>query len=256
MRVEGKVALVTGAAGGIGGASSERLCEEGAHVILSDIDAEGAEKKASQLRAKGYQARGIGLDVAAERDWIAVYEGILAQEGRLDILVNNAGTVVEGSVESLTLERWQFIQNVNLTGVFLGTKHGIPAMRKSDGGGSIVNMCSMKAMVGSSNYAAYDASKGGVRSLTKAAALHCAEQGYGIRVNSVHPGYVNTDLGRSAGWDPEVVEAIIAKMAKLHPIGRLAEPVEIANVVLFLASEESSFMTGSEVVVDGGFIAQ
>jgi 3(or 17)beta-hydroxysteroid dehydrogenase len=259
-RLAGKVALVTGGARGIGAATCRRLAEEGAFVIVTDVDERQAVAHAAALVESGLKARGRALDVTREAMWEAVMDEVLASEGRLDVVVNNAGMGIPGTVEDASLADWDKVQSVNLDGVFLGNKHGIRAMKRAGNGGSIINISSVKGLVGSSGFAAYDASKGGVRSLTKASALHCAEQRYGIRVNSVHPGYVATDMGLWAeGVSEEKKKATLAlfeEAAKLHPIGRIAQPVEIANAILFLASDESSFVTGSSLVVDGGYTAQ
>lgn len=255
MRMAGKTALVTGGARGIGAATCVRLAEEGATVIIADVDAVAADQLAAALVNRGLRARAQLLDVALEEAWRAACDRALAEEGGLDIVVNNAGMVIGGTIEDITLDQWDRVMGVNLRGVFLGIKFGIAAMRRTGRGGSIVNVASVKAMVGTATAVAYDASKGGVRSLTKAAAIHCAEQGYEIRVNSVHPGYIATDLGRSDMSDEEL-SAVRAPIIRRHPIGRLGTAEEIANMIAFLASDEASFMVGSEVVVDGGYTAQ
>lgn len=256
-RLAGRTAIVTGGARGIGQATSRLMAEHGATVIVADIDGKQAEQFAGELCALGLSARARQFDASSETAWIELTENALATEGRLDVVVNNAGIGFAGSVEDLDLALWEKIQAVNHTGVFLGNKYAIIAMKKAGNGGSIINMSSVKAIVGSPEYAGYDASKGGVRALTKAAALHCAKQKYGIRVNSIHPGYVMTDAGQSTGFrSAEAVKEMMDAAAALHPIGRIAEPREIAFAILFLACDESSFMTGSELVVDGGYTAQ
>lgn len=255
MRLKNKVALVTGAGGGIGAASCKRLAEEGAVVIATDISGEAAATTARTLSDGGLSVRSVAHNVADEDQWIAICADIAEREGRLDIVVNNAGTVVPGAVDQLALKDWERVLAVNLTGTFLGCKHGVLAMTAFGNGGSIINISSVKSMVGSAGFAAYDASKGGVRALSRAAALRCAENGSGIRVNALVPGYVNTNLGTTAANEAQMAERKRAVAAQ-HPIGRLAEPSEIADAVVFLASAESSFITASDLVVDGGFTAQ
>jgi NAD(P)-dependent dehydrogenase (short-subunit alcohol dehydrogenase family) len=183
-------------------------------------------------------------------------DDILRRHGRLDVLVNNAGIAVVAPLEQETLEGWRRTQAVNMEGVFLGTREAVRAMKGR--GGSIVNISSIEGIVGEPLVPAYNASKGGVRIFTKSVALHCAQNGYGIRVNSVHPGYVGTPLVANAlgALPPEQAAALHRDLIGRIPLGRLAEPREIANVVLFLASDESSYMTGSELVVDGGYTAK
>jgi len=249
-RVDGKVALVTGAASGIGLATAGLLADERAKVVLTDLD----EPSAGTAAALAQRARFHKLDVTRENEWIAVTDAVVAEFGRLDILVNSAGISLLKDVESTTLDEWRRLMAVNLDGVFLGCKHAIRVM-KERGGGSIVNMSSVAGLVGAANLAAYSASKGGVRLLTKSVALHCARKGYNIRCNSVHPSFVETPMLQSmiaAARDPRKLESNYAKAA---PLGRLAKPIEIARTILFLASEESAFTTGAELVVDGGLTA-
>lgn len=255
MRLTNKVALVTGGAGGIGSAILRRLRLEGAIVVIADIAEDAAKDAVSRLSGDGPAAWALGLDVTCEHSWAAACRSILEREGRFDILVNNAGYVVHGCVDTLDLSDWNRVLAVNLTGTFLGAKHAIPAISAGGRGGAIVNISSVKALVGSAGAVAYDASKGGVRSLTRAAALRCAELGNGIRVNSVNPGYVRTEFGRSTMTDEALAQTRAALAAK-HPLGRLAEPKEVADSVAFLASDDATFITGTEVVVDGGYTAQ
>ena len=253
-RVEGKVALVTGGALGLGRAAAELLAREGAKVAVTDLmDAEG-RAVVDQIGLAGGEAIYIHHDVAQEADWARAVAETLTRFGRLDVVVNNAGVALAGSVEDCTLEQWRWLMSINLDGVFLGTKHGVAAMKGH--GGSIINLSSIEGLIGDPNLAAYNASKGGVRIFTKSAALHCAKAGYKIRVNSIHPGYIWTPMveGYIAGQaDPD--EAKLA-VAGLHPLGHLGEPDDIAFGVLYLASDESKFMTGSELVIDGGYTAQ
>jgi len=250
-RVEGKVAIVTGAASGIGAASARRLVAEGARVLLSDVNGKGLAKLAAEL---GERAEARVHDVADEAGWRELVAHVLAREGRLDVLVNNAGIVVRANVEETTLEQWRRIQSVNAEGVFLGCKHALPAMRGS-GGGSIINVSSLAALRGTPIYAAYSASKGAVAALTKTVAMHCLERGDPIRCNSIHPGGVNTPMVHavvkaSSGLDmtalaPEVIRRDMG----------MGEASDIANLILFLASDESGYINGAELCIDGGLTA-
>lgn len=254
-RVEGKVALVTGGRRGLGEASAVMLAREGAKVAITDRKEEGADAVLSAITGAGGQAIFIQQDVSKEDDWKRVIDQILERFGRLDVLVNNAGVGAGKNIEELTLEDWRWVMSVNLDGVFLGTKYAIGIMKKT-GGGSIINMSSIEGMVGDRRLAAYDASKGGVRILTKSAALHCAKAGYNIRVNSLHPGFIDTPMVTGFVKAQGDASAARKELEMLHPIGHLGEPNDVAYAVLYLASEESKFVTGSELVVDGGFTAQ
>jgi NAD(P)-dependent dehydrogenase (short-subunit alcohol dehydrogenase family) len=247
-RVQGKVALVTGAAGGIGAAIATSLAREGATVVLADLQAASCVQQAAAL---GGEARTLDVtDEAAWRDTLAL---VVATHGRLDILVNNAG-VLPGltPLEETPLEDWQRVTKINLDGVFLGLKHGIAAMKAS--GGAIVNMASIFGLAGAPIIGAYGATKHAVVGLTKSAALECAHLGYAIRVNAVCPGYVDTPMTRSLSGSMGI-DAELSQLAARAPMGRLAEPSEIAAAVLYLASDEASFVTGTELVIDGGFLA-
>ena len=252
-RVAGKVALVTGGALGLGKATAEMLAREGAKVVVTDVNVEEGQKVAQGIASSGGEAIFIEHDASSEAQWKAAIQSTLDTFGRLDILVNNAGIGFLANVEETSLQDWRKTQNVNLDGVFLGTKYGIEAMRKS-GGGSIINLSSIEGLVGDPNLAAYNASKGGVRIFTKSAALHCARQRYGIRINSVHPGYIWTPMVEAVtnGTDTEKYQSLV----DLHPIGHLGEPDDIAYGILYLASDESKFVTGTELVIDGGYTAQ
>jgi len=255
-RVTGKVALISGGAMGIGKATAELLAREGAHIVVSDIVVDQGQQVAEGIISAGGSAEFQKLDVAQEADWETVIDGVMKSRGRLDITVNNAGVEFGGTAEDTTLEQWRWLMSVNLDGVFLGTKHSIKAM-KSGGGGSIINISSIEGIIGDALFAAYNASKGGVRIFSKSAALHCAEQRYNIRVNSVHPGCI---------WTPMVEKFITSQGQDLaegksslessHPIGRVGEPEDVAYGVLYLASDESKFVTGSELVIDGGYTAK
>lgn len=251
-RVAGKVALVTGGASGIGRGCAERLAEEGAAVVMTDVqDHKGDEVVAAIAKAGGIIDY-IHHDVTDENAWIAVIAQVKARHGRLDILVNNAGIGIGGSVLEMTLETWRRQTAVNLDGVFLGVKHSIPLMREG-GGGSIVNISSVAGLKGSPNLAGYCATKGGVRLFTKAVALECAAAKDGIRVNSVHPGIIETPIwltvAPSGTNEPPDLDAISQMVV---PLAVKGVPLDIANGVLWLASDESRYVTGSELVIDGG----
>jgi 3(or 17)beta-hydroxysteroid dehydrogenase len=252
-RVEGKVALVTGAASGLGAASVRMLVREGARVAITDVNEDGGQALAREL---GEAARFWKLDVTREEDWASVVDAVLATFGRLDVVVNNAGIGVVKDVEALSLEEWRRVHAVNLDGVFLGCKHGIRGMRQCGAHGSLINLSSVAGLVGVANLPAYCSSKGGVRLLTKSVALHCAQKGYGIRCNSVHPVYVDTPMVHALASHSGNAAAAKERMARGIPIGRLGEPDEVAHAVVYLASDESQLMTGSELVLDGGATAQ
>lgn len=248
-RVQGKVALVTGGASGIGRGCAEKLASEGAFVVVTDIqDALGAEVVAGIKKAGG-KAEYVHHDVTQEDVWADVVAGIRERHGRLDFLVNNAGIGIGGSILEMKLEDWRRQTAINLDGVFLGTKHSIPLMRESGDGGSIVNISSVAGLKGSANLAGYCATKGGVRLFTKAVAMECANAKDGIRVNSVHPGFIDTVM---LSQTQAAVAGKMDKALKLVPMGRMATAMEVANLVLFLASDESSYCSGGEYTVDGG----
>ncbi|HEX6966034.1 MAG TPA: glucose 1-dehydrogenase [Gemmatimonadaceae bacterium] len=254
-RVQGKVALVTGGAMGIGKACAELLAREGAAVALTDVNATAGSEVRSSIERAGGRAIFLQHDVGSEDDWQRVVGETTRAFGKLDIVVNNAGIGITGDVEHATLDEWHRLMRVNLDGVFLGMKYAIPALRKA-GGGSIINMSSIEGIIGDPTLAAYNASKGAVRLLTKSAALYCAKAGSHIRVNSVHPGYIWTPLVEHAVQASGNAEQARQALVALHPIGHLGEPMDIAYGVLYLASDESKFMTGSELVIDGGYTAQ
>jgi 3(or 17)beta-hydroxysteroid dehydrogenase len=251
-RVKGKVAIVTGAASGLGRGAASLLAKEGARVTLTDINEADGKEAAEEIRRDGGEAVFMKLDVSSESDWSEVIEKTLSEFGKLDVLVNNAGVELVKEIADTSLEEWRWLMSVNLDGVFLGTKYGIRAMRGR--GGSIINISSVAGIVGTlDDTAAYCASKGGVRLLTKAAALECSKAGhdYNIRVNSIHPGVIQTPLVESLLKD----EAIRKRLEKIHPIGFMGKPIDIAYVVLYLASDESRLVTGAEMVIDGGWTA-
>ena len=253
-RVAGKVALVTGGASGLGAESARRLAREGAAVLLTDLAVEAGEAVAQEINEAGGRAAFLTHDVTSEEDWARVVAGAVKRFGRLDVLVNNAG--ISGGPSELmthTLEDWRRILSVNLDGVFLGMRYAGPAIAAA-GGGSVINLSSILGKVAMAGAAAYCASKGGVLLLTKAAALEWAP--LHIRVNSIHPGFIDTPMVSGAIRRSENGNEMREMIISRHALGRLGEPREIADAVVFLASDESSFMTGSELVVDGGYTAQ
>jgi NAD(P)-dependent dehydrogenase (short-subunit alcohol dehydrogenase family) len=254
-RLANKVALVTGAAMGIGQACAELFAKNGAAVAVSDRLAPAGRRVADQIVAAGGRATFLEHDVTREEDWTRVIAETQRTFGRLDILVNNAGVGRMGDVEHTTLDEWRSLLAVNLDGVFLGIKHAIPAMRAA-GSGSIVNLSSIEGLVGDPGLAAYNASKGAVRLLTKSAALYCAKAGTKIRVNSVHPGYIWTPMVQHATEASGNAEEMRRMLESLHPVGHLGEAADVAYGILYLASDESKFVTGSELVIDGGYTAQ
>lgn len=256
-RVEGKVCIVTGAALGLGEAAARLLAREGAKVVLTDVkDAEG-EAAAQAIRAAGGDATYLHHDVSSEPAWEAVIERALASHGKLDVLVNNAGVGVGCPPDEQTLEQWRWLMSINLDGVFLGTKHAIRAMRRNaPSGGSIINLSSIEGLVGDPNLGAYNASKGGVTIYTKSVALWCGRERTGIRVNSIHPGYIWTPMVENYLASVGDVAAGRQALDAMHPIGHVGEPDDIAHGVLYLASDESKFVTGSALVIDGGYTAQ
>ena len=253
-RVAGKVALITGAAKGIGREAALLLAREGAALVVTDVDVEGVRQVADEIVAAGGRSLALRHDVVDEARWDEVIAAATTEFGGLDVVVNNAGIAIGGDAETLSLDSWRKVMAVNLDSVFLGTRAGIRAMKSR--GGSIINISSIEGIIGDPTLAAYNASKGAVRIFTKSAALHCANNRYGIRVNSVHPGFISTPM--VDGFFAESPAAVAAREATAakHPVGHLGAPIDIAHGILFLASEESSFMTGSELVIDGGFTAQ
>jgi 3(or 17)beta-hydroxysteroid dehydrogenase len=255
-RVQDKVAIITGGALGIGKACAIRLAKEGAKVVVTDIKEDEGRKVVEEIKSAGGDAIFIRHDVVCEDDWQQVISTTLRTYGKLDVLVNNAGVGKTTNVEEATLEDWRFLMSINLDGVFLGTKYSIEAMKQSGKGGSIINMSSILGIVGEATAASYNASKGGVRIFTKSAALHCARSGYNIRVNSVHPGYIITPMVQTVMEASGDADAMQKGLEGLHPMGHLGEPDDIAYGVLYLASDESKFVTGTELVIDGGYTAQ
>lgn len=256
-RVQDKVAIVTGAALGLGEASALMLAREGAKVVITDIKDTEGEAVAKGIRDNGGDAFYLHHDVAQEAAWEQVMKETLSRFGRLDVLVNNAGIVHSCSPEEETLDQWHKLLSINLDGVFLGTKHAILAMRqKQPSGGSIINLSSIAGLIGIPNISTYCTSKGGVRLYTKSVALHCAQQGWNIRVSSIHPGYIWTPMVEHYLEEQGDVEEGRKATGALHPLGHVGEPDDIAYGVLYLASDESKFVTGAELVIDGGYTAQ
>lgn len=247
-KLAGRIALITGAAEGIGAAAARRFAAEGATVVVSDVNLEGARDLAESL---GPPAFALPLDVCREDAWRAALAEIQRTCGRLDVLVNNAGGSGSGSIEELDYERYRAAMQLNVDSVFLGCKLAIELMKAH--GGSIVNVSSIHGIRAASYAVAYSAAKGAVRLLTKAVALHCAERGYRIRCNSIHPGYILTRQMREWVESSEDPEATMAALLAKHPIGFLGDPEDVAAGILFLASDDARFMTGAELVVDGGF---
>ncbi|MEQ8484637.1 MAG: glucose 1-dehydrogenase [Pseudomonadales bacterium] len=252
-RVEGKVTIVTGTASnpGLGRATALALAREGARLVVTDIDAAGAEATAAAIRDGGGEALALQHDVTREADWESVIARTTETYGRIDVLVNNAGIAVLKPLEALTLADWQRQIDVNLTSVFLGCRYGLVAMR-GHGGGSIINLSSVAGLVGLRNCGAYGASKGGVRLLTKTVAIEGGPDN--VRCNSVHPGVIWTNMQAQAtgATDPSMVEAGLNRI----PLGRVGAPDDIANCIVYLASNESNYVTGAEFTVDAGMTAQ
>lgn len=258
-RLAGKLGLVTGAGSGIGRATAIALAREGARVIPSDVDHEAAEETAALIREAGGTAAGYELDVADEGSWETCLAAIAEQHGTLDILINNAGVALGGPLVDMTLDDWRWTMGVNLDGTFLGVKHGIRVMRGR--GGSIVNVSSVLSLIGRPLVGAVAASKAGILALTRTAALECAARNYAIRVNAVLPGGVDTGIFRGQSWWPDL-RADPSREADARrdiiadtPFRRLASPEEIANAIVFLASDQASFITGASLAVDGGYSA-
>lgn len=257
-RVAGKIALVTGAASGIGEASAHLLAREGATVVLADINEAAARSVLEAIRAEGGQGHCVHLDVAREDHWVTAIGDIRTRYGRLDIVLNGAGTNIARSFPSdTTLQDWRHLMSINLDGVFLGTKHAVAMMQESDPvSGSVINISSVMGLVGLPDIAAYNASKGGVRMYSKSVALSCAERRLNIRVNTIHPGFIRTPLLQKAMARFDDPEEARRTYDALQPVGHLGEPMDVAYGVLYLASDESKFVTGTELVIDGGYTAR
>lgn len=245
-RLAGDVALVTGSARGQGEAEVRRFAEEGATVVVTDVREDQGAAVAADLRDKGHEATFLPLDVSDEAAWTATVEQVREEYGSIDVLVNNAGIAREEAVDEESLEGWQQVVAVNQTGTFLGLREVLPVMAET-GGGSVINTCSIWGVVGTADTFAYQATKGAIRAMTKNAAIAYADRG--VRVNAICPGIVETPM--TAGQD-ELIEFL----SNRTPLGRPGQPEEIADVALFLASEASSYVTGDEIMIDGGFTAQ
>jgi len=251
-RLQGKVVLITGGARGLGAETARAMAAEGAAVAVSDLDATGASALADELTARGATALGLAHDVASESSWAEVMAAVQRTLGPLDVLVNNAGILLVKAIADTTLEDFRKVSSVNVDGVFLGIKHGFAAMGSR--GGSIVNLSSIAGLMGAANQIAYHASKGSVRLMTKVAAMEAATLGWPIRCNSIHPGLMDTVMTQThygLGYDNENTAA----MLNMVPAGRFGTPADIAWAAVYLASDESSYVNGSELVVDGGIMA-
>lgn len=265
-RLKGRVAFVSGGLRGIGLACAQRFLAEGAEVVLSDLDAEDSDTVRGVMAQLGQAASYVSANVAKEEDWERAVALVKERHGKCHILVNNAGIDLTGPVEELSMDGWRRIMSINVDGVFLGTKHFVPLMAQSGtefrGGSSIINVSSIMGLVGMNEVSAYNASKGAVRLFTKGIAIEFAQKKMPIRANSLHPGFVETPLLK-AGFQrwvdqgfAEKPDDLVAGVVGMTPIGRLAQPEELASAAFFLASEDSSYMTGTELVIDGGYTAQ
>jgi len=254
-RVEGKKALITGAAQGIGAASALALAREGARILLTDLNSDGASETAERInRVVGTPvAFAMRQDVTVQSDWIEAVENAGTLLGGLSVLVNNAGVATVGSVEDLTLDEWRRGMRVNADSVFLGCKFALPALRENQPG-SIINVSSIAGLIASHNFASYNASKAAVWLLSKSVALHCARQGWNIRCNSIHPTFIQTPILKALVGNRDEA-TVMEKLRRQVPLGRLGDADDVANAVVYLASDESSFMTGAEIKVDGGISA-
>ena len=250
MRLEGKVALISGGSRGMGAYEAELFVQEGAKVVIGDVRDDEGNALAEKIAEGGGEAVFVHLDVTSEADWATAVNEAVTRYGKLDVLVNNAGVSARGSIEETSVDDWDRVMNINAKGVFLGTKTAIPEMRKA-GGGSIINISSQLGLVGMGESSPqYQSSKGAVRIFSKSAAIQYASEG--IRVNSVHPGPIVTPMTEARRSDVAVQQRMISRI----PLGRYGESEDVAYGVLYLASDESTFVTGSELVIDGGWTAQ
>jgi 3(or 17)beta-hydroxysteroid dehydrogenase len=257
-RLKDKVALITGGASGLGECAAKLFVQEGAKVVIADIAEDKGSAIANGLGASGHFMR---LDVTSEDNWIAAIQETVTKFGAIHVLVNSAGIGLSKTVEEIELAEWRKVHAIDLDGVFLGCKHGVKEIKKHTGvygegkpGGSIINISSISGIIAGANMAAYNSAKAGVRLLSKSVALHCAKSGYNIRCNSVHPTFINTPI-LDKYRDRMGEEVMQQKLGRQVPIGRLGKPEEVGWPMVFLASDESSFMTGSEVIIDGGISA-
>ncbi|MDD3761701.1 MAG: glucose 1-dehydrogenase [Nevskiales bacterium] len=254
-RVDNKVCVISGGARGLGLAAAEALLAEGARVMITDLDEAAGAEALERLRAGGKPVAFTRQDVTVEDGWAEVFDAVERKWGGVDVLLNNAGIAALADVEAADFAHWKRTLAVNLDGVYLGTQAAIGRMKTR--GGSIINVASIEGLIGEALIPAYNASKGGVRIFSKSAAIHCARAGYRIRINSLCPGFAETQLvaGALAALTPEDAQTFVERTLARIPMGRFARPEEIAAAVLFLASDESSYMTGSDLVVDGGMTA-
>ncbi len=253
-RLDGKVALITGGGNGIGEAGARLFVDEGAEVAIADLNADGAERVAAEINETGGTATAIQVDVTDDDSCAAAVDAAVDRFGSVDILVNSAGVGSRSAMDMTYEERWQFVIDVNLKGTVLMTRHAVEQM-KEQGGGAVVNIASIRGLIGypafiTDGFNPYPHSKGGVVNATRDMAIGLAKSN--IRVNAVCPAFTNTDMTRATRENPEIYDQIVA----MHPIGRFAQPIEIARGILFLASDEASFITGTCLVIDGGFTAQ
>ncbi|MFB6274022.1 MAG: SDR family NAD(P)-dependent oxidoreductase [Salinibacter sp.] len=249
-RVDGRTAIVTGGGNGIGRATAEMLAEEGAQVAVTDIDTENGQNTTDRITEAGGEAIFREHNVASESDWEEVVAATQEFFGTPDVLVNNAGIYHIEPLDEMSVEDWRNLMEINVDGVFLGMKHCTPLM-KEQGHGSVINLSSVAGLVGVANHACYGASKGAVRTMTKDAAIELASDG--VRVNSVHPAYIDTQM---ADYGAEMQNTTKEDLDAMHPIGHMGEPDDVAYAVVYLASDESKFVTGSEFILDGGLTAQ
>jgi NAD(P)-dependent dehydrogenase (short-subunit alcohol dehydrogenase family) len=257
-RLKGKVALITGGASGLGANAATLMAQEGASVVVADIAADRGKAVADKLGSAGHFVK---LDVTSEDNWKAAIQETVDKFGALHVLLNSAGIGLSKTVEDITLEEWRKVHAIDLDGVFMGCKHGVAEIKKHTAkqtgarlGGSIINISSISGIIAGANMAAYNSAKAGVRLLSKSVALHCAKSGYNIRCNSVHPTFIDTPI-LDKYRDRFGQDVMQQKLGRQVPIGRLGRPEEVGWALVFLASDESSFMTGSEVVIDGGISA-
>jgi NAD(P)-dependent dehydrogenase (short-subunit alcohol dehydrogenase family) len=259
-RVEGKVALITGGAQGLGEAAAQMLAREGANVAITDVNLDGAGAVADSInRSRKGAAIAVRHDVTSEADWVEALNATERAFGSLHVLVNNAGIGLTKDLEDVTLQEWRHVHAIDLDGVFLGCKLAIPliarSVKETGLGGSIVNISSISGIIAGHNMAAYNSAKAAVRHLSKSVALYCARKGYGIRSNSVHPVFIATPILEPLVKRVGSREEAYAKLARQIPLGHIGEPDDIAYAVLYLASDESKFVTGAELKVDGGISA-
>ena len=264
-RLDGKVALISGAARGIGGETAQLMAKAGAKVVVGDVLDERGRQTVAAINAAGGQAEYVHLDVTREDDWAAAVNAATGKFGKLDVLVNNAGVFIGKGIEEISLDEWNRLVAVNMTGVFLGTKLAAPALREaaksSEHGSAIVNLASIAGIVGSQLDPLYSMTKGGVTLFTKSTALEFGRKGYRIRVNSIHPGVIQTDMGeqtfvsRAQRAGTNDTTAVRRTVTETVPWGRLGVPTDIAKGIVFLASDDAGYMNGAGLVVDGGVTA-